>query len=67
LVRVEVTAHPSAHWTLQQLRGVIGFDDTRRYLIHDRDSLFARQLDESIKALGVKVITPALPESERDL
>ena len=56
LARVDVTAHPSADWTLQQLREVIGFDDTHRYLIHDRDSIFARQLDESIKALGVNVL-----------
>jgi len=56
LVRVNVTAHPSAAWTLQQLREVIGFDDTQRYLIHDRDSIFARLLDESIKALGVNVL-----------
>ena len=38
LARVDVTAHPSAAWTLQQLREVIGFDDTHRFLIHDRDS-----------------------------
>jgi putative transposase len=56
LARVEVTAHPSANWTLQQLREAIGFDDTHRYLIHDRDSIFARHLDESIKALGLSVL-----------
>jgi hypothetical protein len=56
LARVDVTAHPSADWTLQQLREVIGFDDTHRYLIHDRDRIFAKQLDESIKALGVNVL-----------
>lgn len=56
LVRVDVTAHPSAEWTLQQLREVVGFDDTHRYLIHDRDSIFAKHLDESIKALGLKVL-----------
>jgi hypothetical protein len=34
---VAVTAHPSAAWTLQQLREVVGFDHARRHLIHDRD------------------------------
>ena len=29
---------------------------THRYLIHDRDSIFAKHLDESIKALGLNVL-----------
>jgi transposase InsO family protein len=56
LVRVDVTAHPSADWTLQQLREVVGYEDRYRYLIHDRDSIFAKRLDESIKALGLSVL-----------
>ena len=56
LLHFNVTQHPSAEWTLQQLREVVGFDHAHRYLIHDRDSIFARQLDESIKSLGVKVL-----------
>jgi transposase InsO family protein len=56
LVRVDVTAHPSAEWTLQQLREVVGYEDRYRYLIHDRDSIFAKHLDESIKALGLSVL-----------
>jgi putative transposase len=56
LVWVDVTAHPNAEWTLQHLREVVGFDDTHRYLIHDRDSIFAKHLDESIKALGLSVL-----------
>ena len=56
LVRVAITAHPSTAWTLQQLREVVGFDHSRRYLIHDRDSIFARSLDESIRNLGWTVL-----------
>jgi len=56
LLRVAVTAHPSAAWTLQQLREVVGFDHARRYLIHDRDSIFARSLEESIRNLGLTVL-----------
>ena len=60
LARVAVTTHPCADWTLQQLRDVIGFDDAHRYLIHDRDSIFARRLNESIEALGVNVLKSPL-------
>jgi transposase InsO family protein len=56
LVRVDVTAHPSADWVLQQMREVVGIDSAHRYLLHDRDSIFAQHLDESIKALGLKVL-----------
>jgi transposase InsO family protein len=56
LKHVSVTAHPSADWTLQQLREVVGEDNSHRYLLHDRDSIFAKHLDESIKALGVSVL-----------
>src|SRR5664279_2090114 len=56
LLMVDVTAHPSADWTLQQLREVVGFEPIHRYLIHDRDSIFAKHLDESIKALGLNVL-----------
>ena len=56
LAHFNVTSHPNAQWTLQQLREVIGEQDTSRYLIHDRDSIFAKNLDESIQALGLKVL-----------
>jgi putative transposase len=41
LLHLNVTAHPTAAWTLHQLRDAIGFEDAYRYLIHDQDSLFA--------------------------
>jgi putative transposase len=57
LAHVNVTAHPSADWTLQQLREVIGDNDGQhKYLIHDRDRIFANHLDDSTRALGVVVL-----------
>jgi transposase InsO family protein len=56
LIHCNVTAHPSATWTLQQLREAIGFEERYEYLLHDRDSIFAKHLDESIERLGVKVL-----------
>jgi transposase InsO family protein len=53
LAHVNVTAHPSADWTLQQLREVIGDNDVHhKYLIHD----LANHLDDSVQALGVEVL-----------
>ena len=70
LAHVNVTAHPSADWTLQQLREVIGDKDGRnKYLIHDRDRIFAKHLDDSIRALGYRsiAITDCESQSELDL
>jgi hypothetical protein len=42
-----LTAHPTAEWTLQQFREALPGGDAYRYLIHDRDSIFfARELDK---------------------
>ena len=56
LAHIDLTAHPNAEWTLQQLREVVGHEDAYGYLLHDRDSIFARHLDESIRALGLTVL-----------
>src|SRR5258708_2016536 len=56
LIHCNVTAHPTAAWTLQQLREVIGLQERYEYLLHDRDSIFASHLDESIAKLGLRVL-----------
>ena len=56
LTHINVTANPGADWTLQQLREVVGNEGGHRYLIHDRDRIFAKHLDNSIKALGIEVL-----------
>jgi putative transposase len=47
LLHLNVTAHPTAAWTLQQLREALGYEDRYRYLIHDRDGIVSKSLDES--------------------
>ncbi len=56
ILHVNVTAHPTAAWTLQQLREAIPADHSYRFLIHDRDSIFSAQLDQSIQHLGSAVL-----------
>lgn len=56
LVHCNVTAHPTAGWTLQQLREAVGFETRYTHLLHDRDSIFAKHLDESVKRLGITVV-----------
>ncbi len=56
VLHTNVTRHPTAHWTLQQLREAIPSDRAYRYLIHDRDSIFSPELDTSVANLGLKVL-----------
>ncbi len=56
LLHCNVTEYPTAEWTLQQLREAIPCDHPYRYLIHDRDNIFSKKLDQSITRLGIDVI-----------
>jgi len=56
LLHVNVTAHPTAPWTLQQLREAIPADHAYRILIHDRDSIFSKQVDQGIRNLGLRML-----------
>jgi hypothetical protein len=41
IVHWNVTAHPTADWTVQQFRAFVPGDQPQRFLIHDRDSIYA--------------------------
>ena len=56
ILHIHVTAHPTASWTLQQLREALPVDHRYRFLLHDRDSIFSAQLDRGIQHLGVRVL-----------
>src|SRR6201993_753792 len=50
ILHCNVTAHPTAEWTLQQLRDAIPSDHPYRFLIHDRDTIFSSELDAEVKS-----------------
>ena len=51
ILHCNVTAHPTAEWTLQQLRDAIPSDHPYQFLIHDRDTIFSSELDAEVKDL----------------
>jgi putative transposase len=60
IAHFNVTAHPTATWTLQQFREVMTDDQPQRFLIHDRDSIFSSELDSALKAMDLKILkTPS--------
>ena len=50
VLHYNVTAHPTADWTRQQFREAIPSDHGHQFLIHDRDSIFLRELDQQLKS-----------------
>ena len=56
IVHCNVTAHPTAAWTLQQEREAIPSDHSYRFLIHDRDGIFSPLLDKSVSHMGIRVL-----------
>jgi putative transposase len=56
ILHINVTAHPTAAWTLQQLREAIPSDHTYRFILHDRDAIFSTGFDASLARLGLEVI-----------
>ena len=60
IVHWNVTAHPTAAWTVQQFRTTITGETTHRWLIHDRDAIYAPLVDDAVEAMGLSVLkTPA--------
>ena len=56
LLHVNVTAHPTAPWTMQQFREAIPADHTYCMLIHDRDTIFAKDVDQGVRHMGLHVV-----------
>jgi putative transposase len=55
ILHYNVTAHPTAEWTLQQFREALAGDHSYRFVLHDQDSIFCRELDQSVTAMGARV------------
>jgi transposase InsO family protein len=56
LVHFNVTSHPTAAWTLQQVREAISDRQCYRFLIHDRDRIYSQELDRAVRDMGVRVL-----------
>jgi putative transposase len=56
ILHANVTEHPTAQWTLQQLRDAIPVDHSYRFLIHDRDTIFSQELDQRVRPLRLRVL-----------
>jgi transposase InsO family protein len=59
IIHVNVTSHPTAEWTIQQLREAFPFEQIPRYLLRDRDGIFGGEFREQVKAMGIQEVLSA--------
>src|SRR5262249_54545727 len=56
IIHLNVTRHPTAEWTMQQFRESVVGDEGYKFIIHDRDSIYSKRLDSSLRTLGLRVL-----------
>jgi hypothetical protein len=56
IVHGNVTEHPTADWTIQQCRAVITGETAHRFLVHDREAIYAPAVDCAIRSMGLRVL-----------
>lgn len=54
VVHFNITAHPTEQWTAQQIVEAFPWDETPRYLLHDRDSIYGALFRRRMDSLGSK-------------
>jgi len=53
ILHFNVTDHPTAEWTGQQLREAFPFAQLPRYLLCDRDAIFGHDFREQVRDIGI--------------
>jgi transposase InsO family protein len=54
ILHFNVTANPSAHWVIQQLRETFPNAPIHRFLVYDNDSIFSTTVTSAIKNFGIE-------------
>jgi transposase InsO family protein len=63
VLHFNVTEHPTALWTRQQIIESFPEDTARRYLLRDRDKIYGEEFRQRIRSLGIEEVlsAPASP------
>ena len=59
IVHLNVTAHPTAAWTVQQLREAWPWDTAPRFVIRDHDAVYGSALQQVTQAMGIEEVVTA--------
>jgi transposase InsO family protein len=63
LVRINVTANPTAEWVARQITEAFPWNEAPRYMIRDRDQIYGAVVTRRLRAMGIrdKPTAPASP------
>jgi hypothetical protein len=56
IVHVNITEHPAAQWTAQQIVDALPWDEAPRYLLRDRDGIYGEYFQCRIKNMGIEEV-----------
>ena len=59
IVHFNVTAHPTAEWTAQQLREAFPWETAPRYLLRDCDRIFGDDFNKQVREMGINPVLSA--------
>ncbi len=59
IVRFNITEHPTAEWTTQQIVEAFPWDTAPRYLLRDRDSIYGELFQQRVKNMGAQEVKVA--------
>jgi transposase InsO family protein len=59
VVHFNVTAHPTAEWTAQQMLEAFPFDTAPKYLLRDRDRIYGCEFRKQVEVMNIKEVLSA--------
>ena len=59
VVHFNVTEHPTALWTAQQIIEAFPWDRAPQYLLRDRDGIYGAQFQRRVKSMGIEEVLTA--------
>jgi hypothetical protein len=55
-VHFNITEHPTAQWTAQQIVEALPWDTAPRYLLRDRDAIYGEHVQQRITNMGIEEV-----------
>ena len=59
VLHFNVTSHPTAEWTSQQLVQAFPYDAVPQYVLRDRDRIYGEEVRRQLKDMGIKQVLTA--------